>query len=225
MDGTTIRQLRKRLGITQRQLAERLDVDQGTVSRWERGIDGPRPRRAAALRDLLVKDEDQRALARALAVVRHDLMSAPASFLDSRMRVAELSPSGSEFLRRRGYDPQSLIGKDVFAWSDRFRLPDFPKMLQDSGILSGDALLFRFVRNERGRGHATLYEPIFASGEMIGVLNYVTAMFDFPGNDESTFELVECVPANAPNRIETLHAGARSDAARVALRAWDDPAR
>ena len=57
MDGSAIRQLRRRLGITQRQLADRLNVDQGTISRWERGVEGPRPAREAALRDMLMEDD------------------------------------------------------------------------------------------------------------------------------------------------------------------------
>lgn len=39
--GETIAQLRKRLGLTQGQLAERLNVEQPTVQRWERGLREP----------------------------------------------------------------------------------------------------------------------------------------------------------------------------------------
>ncbi len=38
----TIRALRRRLGLTQAELARQLDTDPGTVSRWERGVTQPR---------------------------------------------------------------------------------------------------------------------------------------------------------------------------------------
>ena len=37
-----VRLLRKRLGLTQAQLAQRLTVDRATISRWERGQQRPR---------------------------------------------------------------------------------------------------------------------------------------------------------------------------------------
>lgn len=36
--GTLIRTLRTRLGLTQRELAERLTVSDRTISKWERGV-------------------------------------------------------------------------------------------------------------------------------------------------------------------------------------------
>jgi len=45
--------LRARQGLTQTALAERLGVDQTTVSRWERGLDHPGPRRRRSIRDLM----------------------------------------------------------------------------------------------------------------------------------------------------------------------------
>ena len=39
--GAKIAELRKRKGITQKQLAERLHVTDGAVSKWERGINYP----------------------------------------------------------------------------------------------------------------------------------------------------------------------------------------
>lgn len=203
--------------MTQRQLAERLQVDQGTVSRWERGTDTPRPAREAMLRDLLLKGEEKTALAQTLAIVRHDFLSRPTSFLDTKLRVAEMSRTGKAFLRRRGYDPQNLIGQDVDSWSERFDLPDFPELLRSSGLLNGNALLMRFVRNDRGHGHVTVYEPVFAEGDLIGILNYVTLEFEFLENNESTLELIQVVPAANPGQIETLFKGARSDAAIAAL--------
>lgn len=39
--GTLIRTLRTRLGLTQRELAERLTVSDRTISKWERGLGCP----------------------------------------------------------------------------------------------------------------------------------------------------------------------------------------
>ncbi|MEY8841796.1 helix-turn-helix transcriptional regulator, partial [Cribrihabitans sp. XS_ASV171] len=41
-DAMDIRWFRRRIGWTQLDLAERLGVDQGTISRWERGVEAPR---------------------------------------------------------------------------------------------------------------------------------------------------------------------------------------
>ncbi len=48
----TLRQLREERGWTQEQLARRLGVAQGAVSKWERGQRLPSPRRLQALTDL-----------------------------------------------------------------------------------------------------------------------------------------------------------------------------
>ena len=45
--GTLIRTLRTRLGLTQRELAERLTVSDRTISKWERGLSGHLPAGAA----------------------------------------------------------------------------------------------------------------------------------------------------------------------------------
>jgi hypothetical protein len=94
----------------------------------------------------------------------------------------------------------------------------FPELLQRSGVLTGDALLLRFVRNDRGHGHVTVYEPIFASGELVGVLNFVTKVFRFDKNTASTLELVEVVPADDPGRMHVLHEGRRRQEAMAAVR-------
>ena len=41
MDNTDIKQLRMRLGLTQKELATRLKLDAITISRWERGTQRP----------------------------------------------------------------------------------------------------------------------------------------------------------------------------------------
>ena len=52
MPGNEIRKLRKRLGLTQQQLADKLGVDRTTVSRWERGEVEPSPMAERQLEEL-----------------------------------------------------------------------------------------------------------------------------------------------------------------------------
>lgn len=47
-----LRHIRKKAGITQRQLAEKLHVAPSTVSRWEKGITFPKPYRAYLVWDI-----------------------------------------------------------------------------------------------------------------------------------------------------------------------------
>ncbi|SIO42534.1 Helix-turn-helix [Rhodovulum sp. ES.010] len=208
LDGPTIRVIRRRLGITQRELGERLNVDQGTVSRWERGVEIPRPARQAALRSLLLRDEERRHLNRSLAVVRHNLR--PATLLDRNLRLLEMSASGELIFRKRGQDPSKLLGITFDRYLDRIGNPEMWKHVQESGLLTGDALLFLFTVNARGSGNTIVWEPILEDGELIGVLNYVSHEFAFPANQEFTIEHVGFVPADDPARLITLHRGKRA---------------
>ena len=49
----TIRAARRRLGITQAELAERLNVTQAAVSHWEQGITVPSSRQMVTLAEVL----------------------------------------------------------------------------------------------------------------------------------------------------------------------------
>ena len=49
-DAETVRDLRRRLGVTQQQLARRLGVRQQTVSEWETGLYSPRGASVTLLR-------------------------------------------------------------------------------------------------------------------------------------------------------------------------------
>ena len=216
MDGALIKELRRRLGMTQRQLAEQLNVDQGTVSRWERGAESPRPARRAALQNLLLRDQSRRAMLRSLAFVRHDYL--PSTLLDGKLRLVELSASGRRHFVARGQDPDALLGMSLERYSDRIGKPSFVAAVRESGLLKGDCLLFRFVSNLGGRGHATVYEPIFEDEELIGVLNYVTSYFELPSQEKETVELIEIVRTEDPSRATVLHRGPNADEALRALR-------
>lgn len=216
MEGRFIKEMRIRLGLTQGQLAELMLVDQGTVSRWERGAEVPRPASQSRLRDILLRDDARRALQRSLAVVRHNLL--PSSLLDRKLRLIEISASGQRHFRQRGRDPDSLIGMDLERFADRIGFPLLNRELRHSGFLSGDALLFRFVSNFDGRGHSTVYEPIFEGGALVGVLNYVSAYFDLPRNGGFSVETIEAIQSDDPLKSVVLYSGAHAAEAQSALR-------
>ena len=202
--------------MTQRQLAEQLHVDQGTVSRWERGVESPRPSRRSQLQHLLLRDQGRRAMLRSLAFVRQDYL--PSTLLDSQLRLVELSPSARRHFLQRGEDPDALIGMSLERYSERKDVPEIERQLHQSGLLNGDCLPFRFVRNNRGRGHATVYEPIFEDENLVGVLNYVTDYFDLPASNTASLELVEAIYADDPSRATILHRGPNADEAIRQLR-------
>lgn len=58
MDGQTIREARKALGLTQVDLGRKVGVDAITVSRWERGELRPHPLRLPKLRRVLKVTRD-----------------------------------------------------------------------------------------------------------------------------------------------------------------------
>lgn len=210
MDADFIRTARRKIGMTQGQLAERLGVDQGTISRWERSHMAPRPRIASAIRELLLEEEERRVRDRSLALVRLNMM--PATLLDRDLRLREVSPLAVQhYAERGGIDIRKQIGTSMQRHFDRVGMSDLARHVKRSGLVSGDALLFRFVINTRGKGHATLYEPIFDNGEVTSVLCHVTSYFDFSSNDETSLELSQFVSKDEPTRFVDMHRGARAD--------------
>lgn len=208
MDGNDIRQSRRRLGLTQSQLAERLDVEQGTVSRWERGLERPRPVTQARLQTLLMRDDERRHWQRCLAIVRHDL--SPATILEKRLIFSAMSASAASFFRSRGQDPTALDRMSLDRYLDKTGLSELFTYIKQSGLLTGDAFLFRFTVNFRGSGNTTVWEPIFEDGRFEGVLCYVSAVLAFPENTEFTLERVDFVPVDDPTKLVVLYEGPRA---------------
>ena len=210
MDPEFVKLVRRRAGITQKELAEWLDVDQGTVSRWECGIVAPRPATLAALRSLLLRDEERRLRNRSLAMVRNNLL--PATLMDPNLRLMEFSRLAVEHYRKRsGTDLRSLVGSSLESQANRSGYPELWDCVQQSGILKCDAITFSFVINSRGKGHMTVCEPILEDGGVAGFLNYVSYYFDFPPNEERTLEFAQFTPADDPTRSEVLHRGPRAE--------------
>lgn len=210
MDAEFIRLVRRRTGMTQIGLAEWLDVDQSTVSRWERGMSAPRPATLAALRAMLLKDEERRVRDRSIAMVRNNLV--PATLMDPDLRLKQFSGLAVTHYKKRGAtDLHGLIGSSFEAQSDRGGLPELWECIVRTGILEGDAIIFTFVVNNCGMGHVTVIEPFLEDGEVAGFLNYVSNYFDFPANDERTLEFAHFVPAGDPTRDEVLYRGQRAE--------------
>lgn len=203
-----IKLLRRRLGLTQQELGEQLGVDQGTVSRWERGIEAPRPQRMAQLREMLRGDDGDRMVQRSLAIVRHNFMSA--GLIDSSGRPSELLESVEGILGGDDTDPDAILAWDIETFASRTGVGSFLSSTDGSVVTVGEALLFRFAQNRCGDGQTIVYEPVFEAGSLKGVLHYITERFRFPDNNENTLELVEVVRADDPGTLLVLHRGQRA---------------
>ncbi len=201
--------------MTQRQLAERLHVDQGTVSRWERSVEQPRPARQAELHALSVSDEYGRSMLRARSFVENDYL--PSILLDSRLRISKMSASAQRFYRDRGESPQNMLGMSL-EWDVRRKQNSFfMEKIEESGLLRGDCILLRFVANSKGRAHATVYEPIFGGGALIGILCYITFFFELPKIEGVSIALIEAISPLKSDKAEILYRGPHADEALRAL--------
>jgi len=58
MTGEDVRELRKQMGLTQAELAHKMDVDSITISRWERGE--TKPHRASVKKLMRLKEKVRR---------------------------------------------------------------------------------------------------------------------------------------------------------------------
>lgn len=194
MHGSVIRLRRRRLGLTQQDLAELLDVEQGTVSRWERGTEQPRPARVARLHNVLGKSSDSLHLQRSIAAVRADVL--PSALVNADLAFAEGSRQTARHYRERGMDMERLIGLQFDRFADMVGMPEVAKYLDEAELREGGALLFRFTVNNRGRGHTTVIEPLFEDGTFVGTFNYIARYFDFPVTDRVSLEHVDFLPVS-----------------------------
>ena len=194
MHGSVIRMRRRRLGLTQQALSDLLDVEQGTVSRWERGTERPRPARMKQLNEVLGGASEGIRLERSLAVVRADVL--PSALLDPGLVFREGSRRTAQHYRERGMDMDDLLGLSFDAFADTFGMPEVSRYLAEAEYRDGGALLFRFTINNRGRGHTTVAEPLFEDGVFVGSLNYLSRQFEFPKNDHVSLEHADFLPVS-----------------------------
>jgi transcriptional regulator with XRE-family HTH domain len=181
MDGPTIKRLRRRLGVTQEQLAAQMSVDQGTVSRWERGVELPRPRRITQLAQLLSAAEDRRVLRVATASVRHNLLAA--TLMDSSGRLREISQKGIDHYRvRHGVEIREQLGTSMEQHLKDSGLDAVWADIERSGLMDGSALLVRLVVSHDGYERATHYEPMVVDGELVGIYSFLAGPQTFDGS-------------------------------------------
>ena len=205
MDGLTIRYRRRRLGLTQQDLGDLLDVDQGTVSRWERDIEKPRPRRFAALQGILGPASNTRFMARSLALVRNDVL--PATLTDARLVLFDGSRKAVRHYAERGHRLDNMIGTRFEEWADHIGVPELIDGVHDTDFRHGGVHYLRFTLNWAGRAHTTVMEPLFDGGEYAGAIQYVTSYFDLPDNGTLSLEQVDMMPSNPDARPVILLRG------------------
>lgn len=204
MDRDSVRILRRRLGLTQAQLAEALRVDQSTVSRWERGIEEPRPATAGALRDLLMRDDDRRAIKRRMQVIRHGLTLA--TFHDERTRLRAYSPKVTErYAKVFKIDLNSYVGFEFPRFMRMYSMDDAWLALKNTSFDSGAVLLARLHFNVRGAGHITEYEPVFENMQFAGFTGEVVSSFSAPNINGMSLVKAEVVYADSPELLDTVY--------------------
>ena len=118
-----VRALRRRQGLSQQALADRLGVDQTAVSRWERGLDSPRPFLRRRLLDLQRQSDSGRQDAVVRARVRNafwpsSLVGPGAVFLE--INQPALSEAGLAPADLRGRPIYGLFGPAVDAVTERW---------------------------------------------------------------------------------------------------------
>lgn len=210
MDNIAIREFRRRLGWTQWDLAERLGVDQGTVSRWERGVESPRPGSSAELRRLILQDDESRALKRYEARVRHSLQPAVLMDADARLRTVNTKVV-QNYLERFNIDLSDSMGLSYARFAEMISAGQSWDAFQATGFLKGEFLLMRFYVNSRGTGHVTQYDPVFEDGQLAAISGMIVGTFDLPANDAFTVERIEAVPLDAPHSTVDLYRGPLAD--------------
>ena len=214
MKHSSIKDLRRRLGWTQWDLAEELNVDQGTVSRWERGVENPRPATAGALRDLILRNDDLRSLERLKALIAHSLQ--PACFVDQKARLQCVNDKAvAKSCKDHRIDLSNHIGLEWERHAEVVSMERGWEVFRDSGFLNGELLMARFYVNVRGRGHITQYEPVFEMSELAGFSGVVVGTFELPENPDATLERAEVVYADTPGKLVDIYVGALVDYTRL----------
>lgn len=204
--GLTIRGTRRRLGLTQAQLARRLGVDQATVSRWERGVESPRPKNYSVIERLFLEEEEKRQKTRAMAMIRHNL--APSVLLDRDLRLIDYSDRAvAHYSERHNFDLSRHKGRTFKEHCETLGSSSLWSVIEKSGLTEGEPVLLRIVFNIRGAGHSTIYEPILQDGKFQGTIAYLTETFDFPDQPGATMELAECISAPGLGRHRVLYRG------------------
>ncbi len=195
--------------MTQNDVAAALQVDQGTVSRWERGKESPRPNNLAALRDLIQSDSEKRSKSRLRAYMSGNMYSI--MFLNTRARIAKASPLCVEhYFKGFGLDIADHFGKTFYRHTELVGRDHLNQLVSESNALKGDTLLVRTWSNVRGVASCNVFEPIFEHGTFVGTAGYLASQHRIESNNEITLEKVEVIFAEAPEHVEVLLEGTRA---------------
>ncbi|MEZ5766723.1 MAG: helix-turn-helix transcriptional regulator [Paracoccaceae bacterium] len=205
MDGAEIWRLRRRAGLTQEALAEHIGVEQGTVSRWERDIERPRPRSANALRNVLLVDTESAVTLRQTMLVRNNMIAG--GFMDSESRLREMSGLGVDFYRKRGnFDIQADFGKTLQRALCEKGGHHSWEVVQKSEILTGQALLVRLFISVEGLSYLTHYEPVYQNGEFSGIFGYLARIVPkgiAPG--KPFIHYADAIHRDDPGKVAIVH--------------------
>lgn len=206
MNGKKIRELRRNMGLSQIDLAHLVGVDQGTVSRWERGKESPRPTNQAALQNALSAARKRVEPCRVRAFLEYDVV--PSVKLDSTLKMVGYSKNAARhYLEKHGIELDKLKGTGLKEHAFRLGVPELWEAVNESGLLEGKVGFFRFVMNVNGRGHSTIYEPIFEDDEVAGFLGYISGTYEFPENRHVSVELIQAMPLGPDATLVTLFRG------------------
>lgn len=207
MDGAEIRRLRKRAGLTQEALADCIGVEQGTVSRWERNVERPRPRSENALRRLLLVDLERYTTLRQLALIRSNLVAG--GIFNVAQQLSEISDRAARFyLQRDGYDIREDVGKSLREQMLEGDAQLTWDVLQHSGIMDGSALLARFFVSKEGFSHLTHYEPFYQDGEFAGMVAYIARSVPVgPKLPPPNLRYVDALHLDDLNNLQVLYRG------------------
>lgn len=193
MDGPTISRLRRRLGVTQTELSARVGVDQGTVSRWERGSERPRPAVLRRLREVLTGGPGWHPYHQARARIQADVVAA--YLFDDALTLTAISQQAvAQFRRRYQVDAGQWIGRDFAA-----HLADLGASAEDAEaafdeLQSGAQAGVRVKVQFRSRPLALYVEPVVADGSLLGLVSFLVA----PEQEQSVQMMgaIEVVTAN-----------------------------
>ena len=157
-----LKSYRREKGLKQEALAYMLNVDQTTISRWERGKDNPSLAIEKRLRDLFWKKEDS-ALDAAVRMVRSSPLRA--TIVLPGTRIVEISDPYADY---HGFSRQEMKGNLLREFlGDRF-YEKYMVPVGEIGIYSGDVARVEYIASVRmadgkkGYSHSSIV-PIFGS--------------------------------------------------------------
>lgn len=211
MDGQEMKALRRSRGMTQNDVAAALGVEQGTVSRWERGVEAPRPANLAGLHKVLLSLRlDGPAKKRVDAILKNSLYQA--TLVDNQGRMVAFSSIAVDFFRER-YDVDliSLLGRPFQTLIDQINQTEVLWPLEQYGLFKGKYLLSRCYTNWHGLITCNEFETVFDNGAFAGTLLYASSRYRIAKNNERNVVKIEVISLDDPGQVVTVYEGRYSE--------------